>query len=65
MTRQQRAIKILGIMARQKCTKAELGRRTGLHKNTIRNLLDGKHTVAIPTLQKVAAALGISEKSLL
>ncbi len=66
MTNQQRAIKILGIMARKKVTKAELARRTGLHENTIRNLVDGKHTVKYePTLQVVETVLGVKAKSLL
>lgn len=60
----ERATKIRGIMERKKITGIALAKSTKLHRNTISNLLDGKHSIGMATLQKVAAKLGVSIKTL-
>jgi len=72
MTNEERANKIKDMMAKRNITKAELQRRTksrkhpkGIHRNTIGNVLSGKYSMDTETLQKIAAALGVSEKSLI
>ena len=64
MTNSERAVRILGIMEKQKVTIVELTRRTKLARSTIRNVLDGKHNIGVDTMQMVAEALKISPKSL-
>lgn len=64
MTNEERAAKIKEIMKDQDMTKARLSRRTTVHLNTIRNILDGKD-VKISTLHVVAEALNIDPSILI
>lgn len=65
MNPKERADKIKGIMAKKKITIEELSRQTKLHRNTIRNALDGKHSIDTATIQKIAAKLGVADKDLI
>lgn len=50
--------------AAQKLTVEQLADKTKLNKNTISDIRNGKESVELPSLQKVADALGLPMSSL-
>lgn len=45
-------------------TQKELGRRAGLHENSVTNIEGGKHDVTPETQRKLADALGVTLDSI-
>ena len=50
--------------AAQNLTVEQLAEKSNLNKNTISNIRNGKESVELPSLQKVADALGLSMSEL-
>lgn len=49
----------------KKITQAELGKRSGIARQTINTIENGKSTPTTRTLQKIAKALGVKVSDLL
>jgi transcriptional regulator with XRE-family HTH domain len=60
MTRQERGWKLKELMFKQKLSAIDLEKSSGVHRNTISNILTGTKGVTVDTLLKVAEGLGIS-----
>ena len=58
-------IKVKAIRGHRRLTQAELARRSGIARANIARLEAGAHSPAIPTLRRVARALGIGVPMLL
>jgi transcriptional regulator with XRE-family HTH domain len=58
-------IKVKAIRRHRRLTQAELARRSGIARANIARLEAGAHSPAIPTLKRVARALGIGVSMLL
>ena len=65
MTNKERAKTIVALMTEKDMTKAELQRESGLHINTVRNLLDGLHSPNASTLEAMAIGLGVKPAELI
>lgn len=50
--------------AARKLTNEQIATKSGLHINTVREICNGKENIELPSLQKVANALGLSMSSL-
>lgn len=59
MTGTERGQKVKLLMEAQDMTMARLSRKTGLHINTIRNVVTG-NDISVKTLQTVANGLSVS-----
>lgn len=60
MTNEERADKIKELMVIQGIGKSELHRRSGLHLNTVRKIIDGKSGSNARTINAIAHGLGVS-----
>jgi hypothetical protein len=65
MTNEERAYKIKELMVIQGIGKSELHRRSGLHLNTVRKIIDGKSGSNARTINAIAHGLGVNASILI